>query len=117
MIPRPETSDFILFRVFLYKNWNRLSQSKPFAEQIMIDQRKQTYILLTDCLHSPNPNHFLGANFINILHTRFSFESDLRSFSLVMFWRKKQFCTKTCVENVDEIDTYYMYYGVFSQVD
>jgi len=33
-------------------------------------------------------------NFINILRTRFLYESALSSYSLVTFWQKKHFCTK-----------------------
>jgi len=36
-----------------------------------------------------------GVNFINILHARFSYESDSHSFSLVTFWQKSTFVHKT----------------------
>jgi len=46
------------------------------------------------------PNQFSGVNFINILHTDFSYESALCSFSLVTFWPwQKDFGQKsTCIQ-------------------
>jgi len=48
-----------------------------------------------------------SVDFINVLRTRFSYESLFGSFFLVTFWQKKYFCTKARAYNVDEIDTFW----------